>query len=82
MSKKQKRPKERQFGKQQQSTKVKKEKKHIIDPKHKNTIWTVIIIVVLIIFFIVNNTRETPLEGSYPPNYDTDKVKMNGNPDN
>ena len=46
-----------------------KEKKHIIDPKHKSTIWTIIIVIILIIFFIVNNTREVPAEGPYPTNY-------------
>lgn len=63
MAKQNKRKKQRQFGKQ------KPEKKPLIDPKHKSTVWTVIIIIILIIFFIVNNTRDVPEEGPYPPNY-------------
>lgn len=45
------------------------DKKTTIDPKVKNTIWTVLTIIVLLIFFIVNNTRTEPEEGPYPPNY-------------
>lgn len=44
-------------------------KKPSIDPKLKNTIWTIITIVILLIFFIINNTRTEPEEGPYPPNY-------------
>ncbi|HKI77493.1 MAG TPA: hypothetical protein VKA26_03015 [Ignavibacteriaceae bacterium] len=55
--------KERQIGKPNE------EKKHLINPKHKNTIWTIIIVVILLIFFIVNNTRSVPDHGPYPPNY-------------
>lgn len=64
MAKKNTVQKERKIGKQQQPV-----KKHLIDPKHKNTFWTIVILVVLTIFFIVNNTREEPEEGPYPPNY-------------
>ena len=56
MAKKQKNKKPRQIGKQ------KIEKKPLIDPKHKSTIWTILVVVVLLIFFIVNNTREVPEE--------------------
>ena len=54
---------ERKIGKQTV------EKKHVIDPKHKNTIWTVVIILILLVFFIINNTRKEPEQGPYPPNY-------------
>ena len=84
MSKKQKKSKERQFGKQNKQTgkSLKEEKKHLIDPKHKSTIWTVIIVIALIIFFIINNTRETPAEGPYPPNHKTENAEVNNNPTN
>lgn len=64
MAKKSTVQKERKIGKQQQPA-----KKHLIDPKHKNTFWTIVIIIVLTIFFIINNTRDEPEEGPYPPNY-------------
>jgi len=54
---------ERKIGKQVT------EKKRLIDPKHKNTIWTVVILLILLIFFIVNNTQKEPEEGPYPPDY-------------
>ncbi|MFZ1280504.1 MAG: hypothetical protein WAR59_06695 [Ignavibacteriaceae bacterium] len=53
------------------------EKKPLIDPKVKNTIWTVITIIVLLVFFIINNTRTEPEEGPYPPNYSPTKVNSN-----
>lgn len=64
MAKKNSVQKERKIGRQQQPA-----KKPLIDPKHKNTIWTIVILAVLTVFFIVNNTREEPEEGPYPPNY-------------
>jgi hypothetical protein len=84
MSKKQKKSRERQFGKRQKQTgkSPKEEKKHLIDPKHKSTIWTVIIVVALIIFFIINNTRETSAEGPYPPNYKPENSEVNHNSTN
>ncbi len=63
MPKNQKKIKPRQIGKQ------KIEKKPLIDPKHKNTFWTIVVLVILLIFFIINNTRKVPEEGSYPPGY-------------
>ncbi len=45
------------------------QKKHLIDPKYKSTVWTIIIVVVLIVFFIINNTKKEPDQGPYPPNY-------------
>jgi uncharacterized integral membrane protein len=63
--------KERKIGKQVV------EKKPLIDPKVKNTIWTVITIIVLLVFFIINNTRTEPEEGPYPPNYSPTKVNTN-----
>ncbi len=50
--------------------KPKEEKKHLIDPKNKNTVWTIIVVIILLIFFIINNTRKEPKQGPYPPNYD------------
>ncbi len=54
---------ERKIGKQSI------EKKPLINPKHKNTFWTVVVLIILIIFFVVNNTRKEPEHGPYPPNY-------------
>jgi hypothetical protein len=71
MAKKKQKNKKRQIGK----TTV--EKKPLIDPKHKNTIWTVIILVILLIFFIVNNTRDEPEQGPYPPGYNRVNVETN-----
>jgi hypothetical protein len=84
MGKKKKKSKERRFGKQPRKIdKSDKEgKKHFIDPKHKSTIWTVIIVIILIIFFIINNTRETPAEGPYPPNYNPENIKPDSDPNN
>jgi hypothetical protein len=45
------------------------EKKHIINPRYKNTFWTIITVIILTIFFIVNNTRSVQERGPYPPNY-------------
>ena len=45
------------------------EKKHIINPRYKNTFWTIVIVVILTIFFIVNNTKSVQERGLYPPNY-------------
>ena len=60
------RKKDRQIGKPIEP------EKHLINPKHKNTIWTIVIMLVLIIFFIVNNTRDVPEHGPYPPGYNPD----------
>ena len=70
MPKDYKKNKERSFGKQIP------EKKPLIDPKHKSTIWTIIILVILVIFFIINNTRSVPEEGPYPPNYHPDSLNV------
>lgn len=45
------------------------EKKHLIDPRYKNTFWTIFTLVVLTLFFIINNTKTEPERGAYPPNY-------------
>lgn len=45
------------------------QKKHLIDPRYKNTVVTAIVFIILLIFFIINNTREVPEKGPYPPNY-------------
>jgi hypothetical protein len=60
--------KDRQIGKKQP------EKKHLIDPRYKNTFWTLVILIILLIFFIINNTREVPERGPYPPNYEGEAV--------
>lgn len=72
MGKKKQKNKPRQIGK----TNV--EKKPLIDPKYKNTFWTIIVLVILIIFFIVNNTRTEPTEGPYPPGYKATHENKNG----
>ena len=69
MAKKQKNIKPRPIGKQTD------EKKPLIHPKHKSTIWTIVILVILLIFFIINNTRDVPDEGPYPPNYKSEKTQ-------
>jgi hypothetical protein len=65
--------KERQIGKKPV------EKKQLIDPRYKNTFWTVVIIVVMIIFFIINNTRNIPESGPYPPYYKPEGAADSGN---
>lgn len=45
------------------------EKKHLINPRYKNTLWTIVIVIILTIFFIVNNTRSVQERGIYPPNH-------------
>ena len=69
--------KKKQKNKQRQIGKTTVEKKPLIDPKHKNTIWTVIILVILLIFFIFNNTRDEPEQGPYPPGYKRVNVETN-----
>ncbi len=64
MAQKKYKPKNRQIGK----IKV-PEKKPLINPRYKNTIWTIIIIVILVIFFIINNTKPVPDRGPYPPGF-------------
>ncbi|MCG6913641.1 hypothetical protein LJE86_06960 [bacterium BMS3Abin03] len=69
MAKNNKKNKPRQIGR----TKI--EKKPLIDPKYKNTFWTIVILVILTIFFIINNTRDVPDEGPYPPGYHPAKME-------
>jgi len=69
--------KKKQKNKQRQIGKTTIEKKPVIDPKHKNTIWTVIILLILLIFFIVNNTRKEVEQGPYPPGYKSPEVEAN-----
>ena len=57
--------KDRQIGKTNTG------KKPLINPKYKNTFWTIVVIIVILIFFIVNNTRSVPKEGPYPPSYNS-----------
>ena len=70
MAQKKNKPKPRQIGKTNVS-----EKKPLIDPKYKNTVWTIVIIVILVIFFIVNNTRTVADQGPYPPGFDKQKAE-------
>lgn len=49
------------------------EKKPLINPRYKNTFWTIVTIIVLTIFFIVNNTKSEREKGDYPPNYNSFK---------
>ena len=63
MAQKKTKPKERQIGKKVQ------EKKHLINPRYKNTFWTIIVLIILLIFFIINNTSYVPKSGDYPPGY-------------
>lgn len=69
MAQKQSKPRERQIGKKQP------EKKHLINPKYKNTFWTIVVLLILLIFFIVNNTRSVPQQGPYPPSYNPETAK-------
>jgi hypothetical protein len=69
MAQKRNNPKERQIGKNPQA------KKPLIDPRYKNTVWTIIIMVILLIFFIVNNTRTVADSGPLPPGYNQDSLK-------
>jgi hypothetical protein len=68
MSQRKNKSRDRKIGKQP-------EKKPLIDPRYKNTFWTVVVIIILIIFFIVNNTRTEPKQGPYPPNYSPQKAQ-------
>ncbi len=67
MAQKKNQKKERQIGKKQP------EKKPLINPRYKNTFWTIVVLVILLIFFIVNNTRSVPKQGPYPPEYSIEK---------
>lgn len=64
------RPKDKPIGKKPT------EKKHLINPRYKNTFWTIVIVVVLTIFFIVNNTKSVQERGFYPPNYVSPKATI------
>ena len=57
--------KERQIGKNSTI------KKPLIDPRYKNTIWTVFFLIVLLIFFIMNNTIQVSERGPYPPTFNS-----------
>jgi|GEM_PF-493128 len=65
MAQKKTKQKERQIGKKPH------EKKHLIDPRYRNTFWTIVVIIILVIFFIINNTSYVPESGSYPPGYNS-----------
>ena len=57
--------KERQIGK---NTTV---KKPLIDPRYKNTVWTVFFLILLLVFFIMNNTVQVAEKGPYPPTFNS-----------
>ncbi len=63
MAQKKSKPRERQIGKK------KPVKKPLINPRYKNTFWTIIVFLILLIFFIINNTRPVPEHGPFPPSY-------------
>jgi hypothetical protein len=70
MAQKKNRPKNRQIGKTTVA-----QKKPLINPRYKNTVWTIIILIILLIFFIVNNTRSVPEHGPYPPGFNLEKAQ-------
>ena len=70
MSQKKNKQRTRQIGKTTVS-----QNKPLINPKYKNTVWTVVILVILIIFFIVNNTRSVPAHGPYPPGFNPENAQ-------
>jgi hypothetical protein len=57
--------KERQIGKNYNV------KKPFIDPRYKNTVWTIFFLAILLVFFIMNNTVQVPEKGPYPPTYNS-----------
>lgn len=61
------------YQKEKQSSKKIEDKKPFINPRYKNTIWTIVFVVILTIFFIVNNTKSVQAQGPYPPNYHSAK---------
>lgn len=71
--------KNNQKNKPRQIGKTRVEKNPLIDPKYKNTFWTIVVLVVLAIFFIINNTRKESDEGPYPPGYHPAKMESNSN---
>jgi hypothetical protein len=46
-------------------------KKPLIDPRYKNTVWTVFFLIVLAVFFIMSNTVQVAEKGPYPPTYNS-----------
>lgn len=63
-------------SKEKLTSKKPEEKKHFINPRYHNTVWTAVIVVVLTIFFIVNNTKSVQERGPYPPNYNSPKGEI------
>lgn len=59
--------------KDKQLSKKPVEKKYLINPRYKNTFWTIVFLIVLTIFFIVNNTKSVQERGPHPPNYNSYK---------
>ena len=46
-------------------------KKPLIDPRYKNTVWTVFFLIILLVFFIMNNTIQVAEKGPYPPTFNS-----------
>ncbi len=46
-----------------------KVKKTLVDPRHKNLIYTGIFLGIVLTFFVINNTNGEPERGPYPPDY-------------
>ena len=45
--------------------------KPFIDPRYKNTVWTVFFLIILLVFFIMNNTVQVAEKGPYPPTFNS-----------
>ncbi|MBU2491725.1 MAG: TlpA family protein disulfide reductase [Bacteroidetes bacterium] len=48
----------------------KNKSKPLINPKHKNLIYTLGFLGIFLIFFVINNSGSEPEQGPYPPGYD------------
>lgn len=53
------------------------EKKHLIDPRYKNLVYTIITIVVIAVFFVINNSQSEPEQGPYPPEHNESSEAAN-----
>lgn len=52
-----------------QSNNEKNKKKPLINPKHKNLVYTLGFLGIFLIFFVINNSGTEPEQGPYPPGY-------------
>jgi|CZKP01.1.fsa_nt_gi hypothetical protein len=46
-------------------------KKPLIDPRYKNSVWTIFFLIVLLVFFIMSNTVQVAEQGPYPPTFNS-----------